>query len=378
MLQINLPKAKIKRIFDLAPSPNNPRNSEGDFIELKDGNILFVWSKFLGESSADYASASIYAYTLNKSGEIISEESCLVSKEEDEAQNIMSISLLRMLNGDIGLFYFLRRARDDGRLWLRRSSDEGLTWSKASPCTTGKGHYVTNNDRVLRLKNGRIIAPAAYHRVINVITADGMSQEAWDSRSSSYFFYSDDDGKTWHESNPCTLNAKSSRSGLQEPGAIEYQDNCLYGFARTDLGCHYEMFSIDAGATWSEAVPSRFTAPCSPLSIKKDIKGRFFAIWNPIPEYVGRPSIPNCWNGGRTPLVIARTDGKGNFSRPYVLEAEEDAGYCYTAMLPTEDGFLLSYCAGQKSLGDANALVRLRVSSISMEELDRIDKDFSE
>lgn len=376
MSQFDLKRAKIKKIFDLAPVAGNPRNSEGDFLPLNDGRILFVWSKFTGDSSADHASASIYSYILNSDGEQISEERCLVNQEDDSALNIMSLSLLRMQNGDIGLFYFLRRAKDDGRLWLRRSSDEGLSFKNAVPCTTGKGYYVTNNDRVLRLQSGRLIVPAAYHRVINV-KYEGQVREAWDGRSSSYFFYSDDDGETWCEGNPCTLNARYSTSGLQEPGAIEFKPDCLYGWARTDMGCQFEMFSMDGGENWSEAVPSKFTAPCSPLSIKQDIKGRYFAIWNPIPEYVGRPAIPDFWNGGRTPLVIACTDGRGRFGEAFVLEDAEDAGFCYTAMLPTDKGFLLSYCAGQKSLGDANTLVRLRVSSISMEELDKIADAFN-
>lgn len=36
---------------------DNPRNSEGDFIQLKDGKILFVYSHYDGKSSGDHASA---------------------------------------------------------------------------------------------------------------------------------------------------------------------------------------------------------------------------------------------------------------------------------------------------------------------------------
>src|SRR5690606_20389581 len=31
--------------LDLQPGDNNPRNSEGDFVTLKDGTVMFVYSK---------------------------------------------------------------------------------------------------------------------------------------------------------------------------------------------------------------------------------------------------------------------------------------------------------------------------------------------
>lgn len=364
---IDLPSCTLRRRFDLPPTPGNPRNSEGDFI-LSGDKILFFWSRFEGTSPADHAKASIWCRELETDGSPRGEARLAVSCEEDGAENIMSLSLLRMQNGDIGLFYFLRRNRGDGRLHLRRSADEGKTWSAPHPCTTGKGHYVTNNDRVVRLASSRLVVPAAYHRVLG----EEQAHQYWDGRSSSYFFFSDDDGRTWREGNPVTLSAPASSSGLQEPGVFEYQPDCLYGWARTDLGAQYEMYSLDGGETWSSPAASRFSSPCSPLSMKRDKQGRCFAIWNPIPEYAGRGKIDHFWNGGRTPLVIAACDGRGHFGTPFLLEAEEDAGYCYTAMFPTERGFLLSYCAGQKSLGDASTLVRLRVSELSNEELQRI------
>ena len=44
---------------DIRPdlSKNNPRNSEGAFFTLKNGDILFAYSKFKGKSNADFASA---------------------------------------------------------------------------------------------------------------------------------------------------------------------------------------------------------------------------------------------------------------------------------------------------------------------------------
>ncbi|HOF20351.1 MAG TPA: sialidase family protein, partial [Bacteroidales bacterium] len=47
-------KSAGKRIIlRLEPGPGNPRNSEGDFITLMDGRILFIYSRYTGGSGDD-------------------------------------------------------------------------------------------------------------------------------------------------------------------------------------------------------------------------------------------------------------------------------------------------------------------------------------
>lgn len=46
-------------VLRLSPSENNPRNSEGDFITLNDGRILFIYSHYTGDSSSDHAPAHL-------------------------------------------------------------------------------------------------------------------------------------------------------------------------------------------------------------------------------------------------------------------------------------------------------------------------------
>ena len=41
----------VEKIRLLPPGPGNARNSEGDFIQLKDGRILFVYTHFTGGGS---------------------------------------------------------------------------------------------------------------------------------------------------------------------------------------------------------------------------------------------------------------------------------------------------------------------------------------
>ena len=160
------------------------------------------------------------------------------------------------------------------------------------------------------------------------------------------FYLSDDDGRTWRQSNSCVaFFSPYNPAGLQEPGAVELPGGVLWGHARTQLGRHYEFFSMDGGENWTQAQPSQFTAPCSPMQIKRSpFDGRLVAVWNPIP---GTEMNPNGSWGARTPLVYAVSDGGMSFSEPVILEDSPEHGYCYPAVCFLDaHTFLLSYCGG--------------------------------
>ena len=350
-------------VLDIAPGPGNPRNSEGAFIDLKDGGILFVYSRFIGSSSNDEASACLAARVSHNGGETWSAHDRIILTPQDRhAMNVMSVSLLRMKNGDIGLFYLVRRSWHDTRMQLIRSSDEGRTWGPPVECMAAPRYYVVNNDRVIRLRSGRLVIPAAMF----LATSAANTPEAVDWRGLATFFLSDDDGRTWKQSpGICTLPSPYTHTGLQEPGVVELPDGVLWAWARTDLGRQYEFFSYDQGETWTVPQPSRFTSPASPLSMKP-IPGsnRFFAVWNPAPNYPTRAVGPV--GGDRTPLVLATGAGPGldRWSAPTVIEGTDgrDAGYAYTAIHFVRHAVLLAYCAGGAE--DHGMLNRLRIRRI--------------
>ena len=354
-------------IMDLPPAADNPRNSEGSFLALKDGRILFVYTRYDGDNPGDYAPADIYAITSDDEGASWTEPAKLLDRKLDNAQNVMSVSLVRLNNGDIGLVYFLRTNTSEGRPYIRRSTDEGQTWSKPVSCTNTRGVYVTNNDRAVVLSTGRLIIPAAYHRTI--IGEDG--NEYWDSYAVTYYFYSDDDGRTFRQSEPCYSHVTRGTTGLQEPGVLELANGTLYGWARTDVGMQYEMYSHDGGEHWSHPQPSQFMSPNSPMSMKRLPDGKtLLAIWNPIPNYPGRKKQTDGWFGGRTPLVYAlSTDETRSWSEPVMIEDDPASGYCYTAIHFTQDEqMLLAYCAGGPA--DRSTLVRLRMRKMPLPQDD--------
>ena len=367
-------------VLQLDPTPDNPRNSEGAFITLRDERILFAYTRFTG-GGADDATADIAATESGDGGRTWSEPRIIVPNRGE--QNTMSVTLLRLHDGRILFSYLTKDGMGDlpygnCRPWALFSDDEGESWSDPVLMTQIPGYYVQNNDRIIQLSQdnphapGRLIAPLSYHR------ATGYDQETDHmSMASSLVMWmlSDDDGATWHESGSWWALPVRSGSGLQEPGLIELRDGTISCWARTDTGKQWGSTSSDGGQTWTPFEPLYdFASPCSPLSIKRvpdgfgDASGKLLAVWN---DHSGRWDLPEpakeSW--ARTPHVTALSDDDGKTWRNHrVLEHDPDSGYCYTAIHFVDDvdgpALLLAYCAGNKETG--GVLNRLRVRRLSV------------
>src|SRR5690606_17396490 len=46
-------------VFTIATGPQNPRNTEGGVVALRDGRLLYVYSRFLGKTTADHATGHL-------------------------------------------------------------------------------------------------------------------------------------------------------------------------------------------------------------------------------------------------------------------------------------------------------------------------------
>ena len=363
---------KGRIIRDITPSPENRRNSEGSFITLKDGSILFAYSRFGNQGDRDESASDIYGVLSYDNGESFGEPFPLFKRQDADATNIMSASLQRMANGDLGLFFLAKRDPLLCLPHLVRSKDEGKTWSKPVCCVQRDGYFILNNDRVIRLPNGRLLLTMASHET-------GMANGVLGYLDKPGYFEayaSDDDGYTWFALNePFTLPiGRALHYGVQEPGAVVLKDSRIWSFIRNDSGRQYETFSSDNGVTWTPPVPSAFTAPPSPMTAKRLSDGRIMAVWNPIPlhplnpEGVDYEGVGYFWNWGRTPLVYALSeDETETFGRCTKLETGDEHGYCYAAIYEVSDGVLLGYNAG--GMEDSGMLNRLRIRKIPMSEL---------
>lgn len=341
-------------VASLPHGPGNPRNSEGAFIDGRDGRILFAYTRYRGESWSDHAQADIVARTSADDGRTWDDQERVIVAN-DGAQNVMSVSLLRDTEGRLGLFNLRKDGFNACLPYLRRSDDDGLTWSAPRRCIPVPGYFVLNNDRVVALRSGRLVMPVGYHRPCATLRGgfkvDG-SAVGHDARATAVFYLSDDQGETWYEAPGALVLPVPSATGLQEPGVVQRTDGSLWAWFRTDTGRQWQSVSTDEGLTWSWPEPSVFQAPTSPLSMKRDPwSGDLLAVWN---DRSGRWGLPepakSSWN--RTPLVMAwsRDDG-ATWERPRVIEDDPERGFCYIAIHFTPAAILLAYCCGGRGSG---------------------------
>jgi BNR repeat-like domain len=127
--------------------------------------------------------------------------------------------------------------------------------------------------------------------------------------------YSDDQGRTWMESDsklvsPCYDHFNGSNEGACEPAIERLNDGRIWMLFRTQAGFLYESFSHDDGAMWSKATASRFSTSTGPPNIMRHIDGSLVVCWNncEMPPRVDGVGV----YGGRDALHIAlsRDDGK--------------------------------------------------------------------
>ena len=335
-------KNDVRRVLELAPREGNPRNSEGDFITLRDGRILFVYTHFTG-GARDDARAHLASR--------VSADGGVTWSDKDEAvptakagQNVMSVSLLRLgepeVPGEMALFYLVKNSPADCRMYVQTSADDGRTWGTPRLCTEEPGYFVVNNDRVTRLKRGRLVIPAAHHA--------GSTPTKFNARATAVCVLSDDGGKSWRRGKGSVDAPPASRTGLQEPAVVELNDGRLMMLCRTDQGCQMRSYSADGGETWSEAERTEIRSPVSPASVERIPKtGDLLLVWN---DNDGKAAGGRRGNL-RSPLTLAVSADEGkNWRTVGNLETDPDGWFCYTAIeFVGDDRVVLAYCAGRRA-----------------------------
>ncbi len=333
-----------KTVLRLPPSQNNPRNSEGDFINLKDGRILFVYSHYTGESGSDHAPAYLAGRYSSDGGETWTDNDEMIIPNEG-GMNVMSVSLLRLENGNIALLYLRKNSEEDCIPMMRISKDEAVSWGEAIPCITDKvGYFVLNNDRVLQMKDGRLVMAVALHKIPG---------GEWKSQGDLFCYHSDDNGMNW------SSGAKVPNMTdiiTQEPGLIEMKDGRLMMFIRASGGFQQLSFSSDRGETWSHIEQSNIPSPVSPATVER-IPGTddWLLVWNNNDGSVEEIK------GKRTPLTVAVSKDEGK-SWEYIknIQDDPDGWYCYIAIHFVDDqNILISNCAGKRSDGTGLAVTEL-------------------
>lgn len=351
-------------VCDIAPKENNPRNSEGSFLRAPNGDILFAYSQYSGNDWNDHCACDIVLIRSHDEGKTWTKTPEPVATAAFfGTKNIMSVSAMPLLDGTLA-FYFLIKENDGSTTLGRSLSKDGTRFTpERTEWRAPLAYYVVNNDRLVRLADGRIVAPAAsysaYENFHNMPYSPAMT----------VLLLSEDDGRTWSLAAGARLTASPKvnvRHGLQEPGIIELSPGETWVWMRTGAMYQYESRSFDNLQSFTLPEPSVFTSPDSPMQVTRLGDGSLVAVYNPVPNYNGKECTR--WGWGRTPIVLRRsTDNGKTFGALHVIEGE-DRGYCYPAVFETRDGHLLcAYCRGGEE--DRACLCRLGISRVEIASL---------
>jgi Neuraminidase (sialidase) len=305
---------------------DNPRNGEGDVAVLKDGRLLLVYSHWTSPKSDDDAPAHIYGRYSTDGGLSWGSEFVMIP---NDAMNLMSVSLLRLKNGQLMMAYGRRHSNAKMWFYARFSKDEGKTWSADTLITDVPAYQVLNNARVIQLKSGRLLVPVAICR-----------GETWmkDYYFHGMVYYSDDSGKTWKTSGN-KLDIKECKFGVDEPGVVELKDGRVMMVIRTDLGRIYRSYSSDRGITWTKPEAMELKSPVSPATVVRiPSTGHLLMVWNNTEPSKDNAGLP------RSPLstAISKDEGK-TWENIRNLEDAPDGNYCYISVTFKGSKAILTY-----------------------------------
>lgn len=149
-----------KIVKEFIPDENSTRKSEGAFLRKSDGVVYFVFSHYR-LSREDGGACDLALSVSTDDGKTFSDEKVILTCDECDAKNIMSVSMLEMQDGSIGVFYLKKSGNTDCRMFMRRTKDF-TSFSDEVAVISDAGYSVVNNDKALRLKDGSIIVPAAF------------------------------------------------------------------------------------------------------------------------------------------------------------------------------------------------------------------------
>jgi hypothetical protein len=305
-----------------------PKFESVDIIKLKSGVLMAVLSNefYHGEHNSIYASRS------NDNGRTWS------SPQKINMPNPNDFKLLNENIFYVGSRLFMIIQRTPGRPVeggipaYSFSDDNGETWSPAHLIggIPDRKYVIINSRNVTITKTGRIIVPVGFDQATQKVGV----------------IFSDNNGFNWSAS-PNLFGTVGGRFG--EPTIAQLNDGRLIMLIRTSLNWIYESFSSDDGMSWSEPVPTTLQSPWTAHAMKITPEGYIVVVFTKS-HIIGKdPGYP------RNNLTMAVSLDNGSSWEQYTTIVDHTDPE-YMVMAPSisfiDDKILVSYLhdsAGIKS-----------------------------
>lgn len=324
-------------------SDANPRNGEGDVLELPDGMLFLAYTRF--DSGGDDAPAVIRGAFSDDGGRNWRDEHTV--QANIGRCNVMCANLLTLQDGRVALVFNVKNGQVVGDLdcrpYIIYSDDNCATWSEPQAICTDVGrYYVLENSRLVQLSSSRIVVPLAL----------GVATEPW--WFAACCAYSDDGGATWRMSEFAAAMDRQ-RTGMVETGVVELSPERrqvrgasaasppLLMYGRSCYGQILHCLSTNGGLTWSTPEPLGPQSPISPSLIKRLSTGDLVLVWNAQDR---RQALPE-W---RAPLTAAISRDEGQtWGNVHDIESDISTTYCYPSLTSTsKDTVILTYYRGSE------------------------------
>ncbi len=218
-------------------------------------------------------------------------------------------------------------------LWCIRSTDGGKTW--------------LDRQRLLGGYNADFMGFIQTRKGALVVTVEHLSPDL--RRWVSCSFISDDEGRTWRQSNLIDLGGHGHHDGAVEPMVAELADGKLLMLIRTNLDRFWQAGSTDGGRYWRTLGPTTLDASSSPGWLLRLRSGRLAVVWNRLsPEGRTAPRVthtgpasefPASWHREELSLALSGDDG-ATWTRPVVIARQPGGKLCYPHMLERRPGEL--------------------------------------
>ena len=151
---------------------------------------MYAYSCYHGKSHLDHSPCDIAAIYSADEGESWSEPRIIAHAADYGVANIMSVSVLRQQDGAIGVYYLIKENTCNTTIGRAISKDGENFITERCELKCCNQYFVVNNQRIHRLSNGVIVAPAAAHP---------RDEKDYERFSVCMCFVSTDDGKTFKD-----------------------------------------------------------------------------------------------------------------------------------------------------------------------------------